>query len=148
MMDKLAPLLGAWTVEAVFPASGPTGPGGRCTFEYTLDGRYLLQRTTIDHPAAPDALSIIAPDGENYLQHYFDSRGVTRLYRMTFDGTTWTLQRDEPDFSELSFTQRYEGTVAGDTITGRWMTGDEGGGWKLDFDLIYRKVDGDRGARV
>ena len=30
---------------------------------------------------------MIGPDaGDGYTQHYFDSRGIARLYAMTFDG--------------------------------------------------------------
>jgi len=43
---------------------------------------------------------VIGPDaGDGYTQHYFDSRGIARLYAMTFDG------RDrELDF-ELAYQQ-------------------------------------------
>ena len=57
-----------------------------------------------------------------YLQHYFDSRGVARVYRMTLADNVWTLLRNEADFSPLDFGQRHIGNISGDgqTITGRW----------------------------
>jgi hypothetical protein len=77
------------------------------------------------------------------LQHYFDSRGVVRLYEMTFDGTTWQLLRTKPDVTPLEFSQRYVGTFApdGDTIEGAWETSDDlGATWEHDFELIYRRA--------
>ena len=74
-------------------------------------------------------------------QHYFDSRGVARLYRMTFDGHRWTLERTAPDFTPLEFHQRYLGTFSDDrgTITGEWQSSPDGRGWSRDFGLTYRR---------
>jgi hypothetical protein len=44
------------------------------------------------------------------LQHYFDSRGVARLYEMTFSGGVWNLLRNSSDFTPLEFSQRFSGT--------------------------------------
>ena len=114
-------------------------------FEWALDGRFLVQRTEISIPEAPNSISIIGADprGDAYAQHYFDSRGVIRVYAMTFEDGVWTLLRDSPDFSDLSFWQRYTGTFSEDgaTIDGHWeMSHDEGATWEKDFDLVYRRV--------
>ena len=62
---------------------------------------------------------------------------------MTFDDGVWTLRRDNADFSELGFAQRFEATLSEDgrTLPGRWETGQQDGTWTLDFELIHRKVD-------
>ena len=68
---------------------------------------------------APDGIAIIGADPDskgNFLQHYFNSRGVARVYKMSMSDRGWTLVRDTPDFSPLDFAQRYTGTF-----------GDEGG---------------------
>jgi len=131
------------TMEA--PAIGGDGP----VLEYALkmrqfrqDGLFsaMLQRGEVDHPQAPATLSVITPQGDAYLQHYFDDRGVVRLYRMTFDGALWTLQRDEPDFSELPFHQRFLATVGDDRIDGRWEASPDGEAWELDFTMLHRRV--------
>jgi hypothetical protein len=86
---------------------------------------------------------IITPTADGYLQHYFDSRGVARLYRMTLTDRTWTLLRTEPDFSPLDFSQRYVGTISadGDRIEGRWETSyDQGQSWEVDFPLSYTRA--------
>jgi hypothetical protein len=143
MLERLNPFVGEWNMEASLP--GPPDASARCVFEWALDGRFLIQRTEISVPEAPDSFSIIGidPGGEAFSQHYFDSRGVVRVYAMTFDDGVWTLLRDSPDFSDLNFWQRYTGRFSadGDTIDGRWeMSHDEGATWEKDFDLVYTRV--------
>ncbi len=114
------------------------------SFEWTLDGAFLLQRASVPVPEAPDLLAVVGPaaDGDGYTQHYFDSRGIARVYAMTFDGREWTLERHAPDFSPLPFHQRWRATLTadGDTIDGRWETSPDGRDWELDFELAYRRV--------
>jgi hypothetical protein len=141
---ELEPLVGSWTVEAQFPEPGPGVVRGRVTFEWLLERRFVLQRSETDHPDAPDSSSILAPDParpNGYRQHYFDSRGVVRLYEMSFDGRTWTLIRRTADFSPLDFAQRFTADLVdgGDTLTGAWYTATEGEDWRLDFQLTYRR---------
>jgi hypothetical protein len=116
----------------------------RIGFEWTLDGAFLLQRASVPVPGAPDPLAVIGPDadGEGYTQHYFDSRGIARVYAMTFDGREWTLERHAPDFSPLPFHQRWIATLGADAdaIDGRWETSPDGGDWEPDFELAYRRV--------
>jgi hypothetical protein len=135
-MEHLAPFAGEWRIEAF-------GGTGRSVFEWTLDGRFLLQRTEVDHPDAPDSLSVIGlnPGGDGYHQHYFDTRGVVRLYSMTFVEGIWTVLRESEDFSPLDFRQRYTGRFSPDgrTIAGAWEI-DHGPGWEKDFDLNYFRV--------
>jgi hypothetical protein len=137
-LERLDALVGVWTLEA---SLAPPGVVGTATFEWTLDGRLLVERD--EAPGAPSGLKLVAPsgDGEGYTQHYFDSRGVVRLYRMTFDGARWVLLRTEPDFTPLDFCQRYVGQLADDgrTIAGRWETSPDGETWTLDFELTYRR---------
>jgi hypothetical protein len=121
----------------------PDAPPGRSVFEWDLRGTVLVQRALSPLPEFPDGLMIIAPTADGYLQHYFDSRGVVRLYRMTLTDRTWTLLRTEPDFSPLEFSQRFVGTIAedGNRIEGSWQTSNDGGQtWEVDFPLSYSRV--------
>jgi len=142
-LARLDVLVGAWSLEANFPGA-PSGPAGRATFAWDLDRQFLVERAEIPHPDAPDSLAVIAADvdGESFTQHYFDSRGVVRVYAMTFADGRWTLCRDAPDFTPLAFSQRFHGRLEdGDaTITGRWESADDGSTWRKDFDLIYRRI--------
>jgi hypothetical protein len=136
-LKALEPFVGEWRMEA----SLAPGVGGRASFEWALDETFLVQRTSIPVEGAPEGLSIIAldHDGEAFTMHYFDSRGVVRLYAMTIRDGAWTLQRDSADFTPLPFHQRYEGRFTGDgrRIDGRWETSEDGTDWKLDFELNY-----------
>lgn len=128
-------LVGDWTQLV----SGHGDPTGTVTFEWSLDERYLLQRTRLPAPF-PESLAVIEYDeaAGGFRQHYFDSRGVTRIYRMTFTGSTWTLLRTEPDFSELRFCQRLVATLSDDgrSVDGRWEQSHDGGEtWEHDFGL-------------
>jgi hypothetical protein len=138
-IQRLQPFVGEWSVEA----SLAPGEKGETVFEWVLGGRYLLQRATTPHPEAPDGLCVIGSDedGDAYIQHYFDSRGVTRIYAMTFARGEWVLLRNQPDFSPLDFSQRFVGmfTEDGNTISGRWEIAREGGDWEPDFDLTYTR---------
>jgi len=139
-LAALGVLVGEWAVEVQLPDS----PVGRVIFEWALNGQYLIERSSAPDPV-PDSLAVIGlGDGtDRYLQHYFDSRGVTRLYRMGLADGVWTLRRTEPDFSPLDFWQRFEGTFSedGNRIDGRWEQSQDGGAtWELDFHLTYRRV--------
>lgn len=145
-LERLEPLVGEWAVEARFTFT-PEPTHGTLAFTWELGRQFLQQRSTTDHPAAPDVLALLSVaeegDGYEYVQHYFDSRGVVRVYRMTLRENRWTLLRDRPDFTPLDFVQRYTGTFGdeGRTITGRWERSDDGGvTWEHDFDLTCRKI--------
>ena len=107
-------------------ASFGTGATGRAALEWV-----------------PDSIAIIGSDGEGaFTQHYFDPRGIVRVYAMTFSDGVWNLLRDLPDFTPLEFSQRFTGgsRAAGDSISGRWEISDDGSAWEHDFDLTYRRV--------
>jgi hypothetical protein len=66
-----------------------------------------------------------------------------RIYDMQVRDGLWTLERTKPDFSPLSFWQRFEGRFSddGDTIEARWeRSEDEGRTWELDFTLTHRRL--------
>ena len=147
-LQALEPLIGEWSVQALFPPGAPAGLGGkavdgRVTFSWTLGGRFVLQRVEIADPQVPDSIALIGPDpsGRGFTQHYFDSRGVARVYAMSFADGIWTLLRERADFTALDFRQRFRGELSagGARIAGRWEVGD-GDGWKHDFELAYTRI--------
>jgi hypothetical protein len=139
-MGRLAALEGEWTQEVDVPGV----PAGRTVFERVLGGSFVLQRNEIPHPDFPDSIMIIAADpggGETYTQHYFDSRGVARIYKMTFGEGRWTLLRDAEDFAPLDFAQRFTGSFQDEsTITGAWEHSHDGVTWQRDFSLSFKKI--------
>jgi hypothetical protein len=140
-MGRLEPFIGEWVMEADLP-SGPAAGTGRAIFEWALEGQFLIGRTVV--PGAPDSIAIVGLDsaGQSYIQHYFDSRGVTRVYAMDLTDGVWTLLRDSPDFTPLEFSQRFTGTFSADgrRIDGRWESAQHGSAWELDFHLSYVKA--------
>jgi hypothetical protein len=147
-MRRLEVFIGEWDLEASFPGAAPSADASdveaRAVFEWELGGKFLVERSSISHPEAPDGLILVAPtaDGRAYTQHYFDSRGVVRLYAMTFVDGVWTLTRETSDFTPLEFSQRFIGTFSadGNTIDGRWEICQDGSTWRRDFGLVYTKV--------
>ena len=130
-------------MQAIFPGAPPSDLRGRTVFEWLPGREFVLQRWEVPHPDAPDGIAIIGAGGEEggYRQHYFDSRGVARVYEMTFGDGAWELERRSADFSPLDFCQRYVGTFTdgGQTIDGRWETSADGSTWELDFGLVYTR---------
>jgi hypothetical protein len=143
-LARLDAFVGAWTVDAVFPGDGPDSPPGHCEFEWILGGQFLVQRTEIPVPEAPDSWVIIgvASEGDGYTWSYFDSRGVARLYTMSLTDRVWRLERDQADLSPLQFRQRFTGTFSddGDTIHGAWEISFDESTWEHDFTLAYRRI--------
>jgi hypothetical protein len=149
-LARLDALAGEWIVAVRFSgqpepsAAGPGGPVARSSFEWTLDRQFLVQRTEVPVPEAPDSMAIIAADMDTggYTQHYFDARGVARLYAMGLADGVWTLTRQSPDFTPLDFWQRFTATISadGDTISGAWEKCLDGATWEHDFDLTYRRA--------
>jgi len=90
-------------------------------------------------PGPPSATLIIGRDesSEAYTVLHCDSRGVSRVYQMSFAGSVWKMWRRAP-----GFWQRFSGTLAddGSSIRAAWKKSADGAGWEHDFDLIYRKV--------
>jgi len=143
-LAHLEALVGEWRLEvSAFRLPPELANAARTTFEWTLGGAFLLQQSTVPVPEAPDGLCVIGLDaGDGYTQHYFDSRGIARIYAMTFDGRNWTLERRTADFTSLDFHQRWSGTFSDDdeTIHGRWESSPDGREWELDFELSYHRV--------
>jgi len=145
-LDRLEALVGSWELEATFEegffgAGSPavTERGGRTTFEW-LEGRFfLLQRFSVENPMAPSGIAVIgvAVDDETFEQHYYDSRGVARVYRMSLEGNAWKLWREHP-----GFWQRYVGEISEDAtrIEGAWEKSADGSRWEHDFGLVYLRV--------
>jgi hypothetical protein len=144
MIERLTPFVGEWSLEAQFPQLQTTDVRGRTVFEWMPGKQFLVQRFEVQLPEAPDGVAIIGVDrGKSpYLQHYFDSRGVARVYEMSFDNGIWRLWRTSADFSPLDFSQRFTGTFSkdGSTIAGRWEISHDGKSWEKDFDLTYTKI--------
>jgi hypothetical protein len=72
-------------------------------------------------------------------KHYYDWRGVARVYQMTLAAGTWQLWRDEPGFC-----QRFTGVLSDDEtrIDGAWQTSADGVDWEAQLrpDLLQDRT--------
>jgi ketosteroid isomerase-like protein len=139
-LARLEPLIGRWRIDAGVPTDLPADAGGEVEFEWLGERAFLVQRWSVRQPQFPNGLTIIGPgegDGD-FLQHYFDTRGVERVYRMSLRDGEWRLWRDAPEFS-----QRFIGTFSADgtTITGAWEIAKDGKTFDLDFSLTYTRLE-------
>lgn len=145
-VECLDGLIGEWSMVAAFPGVPPSDVRGRTVFDWMTDKKFVVQRWDVPDPNAPDGLAVIGFDRAKgrYLQHYFDSRGVARVYEMSFAGGVWKLWRTSPDFSPLDFSQRFTGrlSAAGDAIEGRWEIARDSSVWEHDFALTYTRISG------
>lgn len=146
-IEQLGFFIGTWTVEITHPHIQPNPIVGHSQFEW-LDDAYIIQRTQIEQPEFPSSMIIYDwnPASGQYIQHYFDSRGVTRLYEMSFEGSVWKLWRGAADFSPLDFHQRFIGKIeeGGNAIEGSWEQSGDGNTWAHDFKLVLRRKPEDR----
>ena len=125
-------LLGTWDVTMNHVAM-PDAVRGRQTFERVLDDAFVLLRATMDHPDVPDAIALL--DAERY--HYFDVRGITRVFDLEVDDGSWSIIRRDADFwqrSTVRFTGPDEMSGTGDN------SHDQGATWEHDYAITYRRV--------
>ncbi len=92
-MDQFEPLIGAWHADGEIPSDPPMQVSTETHIERL--GELIVIRTQGTPAEMPDSVSIVggAPVGEPQPMHYFDSRGVKRLYLMTVEGSTWRIWR-------------------------------------------------------
>jgi hypothetical protein len=136
-------LIGTWEFEP--GVDGRSAGRGLATFEWMEDGAFVLERAEAtwtdpgwveDAPRSNRAVIGLDDTTGALVQLYADSRGVTRIYRMTLTDEAWTLERAAPGFH-----QRFIGIFGDDgrTIDGRWESSPDGTTWELDFPITYRK---------
>ena len=132
-------LSGEWDMElsnAPFLPSREDTAHGHVTFEWIEDGAVLVMRQSEQPGTPPSARWAIGRDeaDPDFKVLYSDSRGVSRIYEMSFTEGTWRLWRDHPGFS-----QRFEGQVSpnGKKIVAHWEKSFDSATWEHDFDVTY-----------
>jgi hypothetical protein len=138
-LSDLQPLVGRWRMElynAAFLPDPDTRVSGSAEIGWIEDGSALRMRQ--GDPEQPGAaVWIIGRDDSEagYSVLYADGRGVSRIYRMSFDDRHWQMWRDTPEFS-----QRFEAQLDPDqgAIRGRWeKSTDQRATWEHDFNVDY-----------
>ena len=112
---------------------------GSMSVEWLEGGGYVIARSRPDGGGVPNSVTVMGPrEGTGELvQHYFDSRGVARVYEMTLENDEWTLFRDGPEFA-----QRFTGRLSpdGQTIEGTILMAEDHETFIRDFDLRYTRI--------
>jgi hypothetical protein len=126
-------LVGTWDVA--MQHSAVTEPvTGRQRYERVLDSAFVLLHWTYDHPDFPDAMAVL----DDHAFHYFDVRGITRVFDLAFDESGWTMIRRDEDFWQRS-AGRFRGAGAIDG-TGE-NSFDRGVTWQHDYAVSYARLD-------
>jgi hypothetical protein len=130
-------LVGTWAIEATHPGLPGAVVSGQATFEWLEDQRFLIQRSHYDHPEIPDAIAVTGIIDGKPSMHYFDPRGVHRVFAVEITQHTWRFWNDAPGFS-----QRVTHTLSNDdkTINGQAeLSVDDGISWEPDLTITYRR---------
>jgi hypothetical protein len=131
-------LVGRWAIEATHPALPGIVVEGQATFEWLEDQRFVLQRWHYDHPEIPDALAVVGVIDGKPSMHYFDPRGVHRVFEVDMSADTWRFWNDTAGFS-----QRFTGRLSDDdnAINGEGeLSRDDGATWENDLAITYRRI--------
>ena len=130
--------IGSWETEGAHPLLPGEAIRGTSTFEWLEGGRFVIWRSAYEHQRIPDAITIIGVTDGQLSMHYFDERGVYRVYAASLDQYSWRYWRDAPA-PDLS--QRFTGTFNddGNTITVRGELSKDGSTWEDDLALDYRR---------
>ena len=140
-LEPFEALIGEWTMELRHVLLPDTLVHGRTSYAWLEGGRFLIQRSVVDHPDFPDSICVIGVmEGESELSmQSFDSRGIHRTIEISFDGTEMRTKRDAPGFD-----QRGTATLAEDgrTLTGISQLNRDGEGFRDDLAYTYRRVEG------
>lgn len=95
-LARLDVFVGEWVLEGRFPGDSPAapnaaegGPMAHSWFEWVLDRQFLLQRTEIPVPGAPDSLSIVSADPQTGAYTQQDGNTISSAWEKCPDGGGW-----------------------------------------------------------
>jgi hypothetical protein len=137
-LGALEPLIGEWEFtmyNAWFLESMDTKVVGKTIVERIHDSFIVVRQET---DGKPDDIWVIGySDAQGkYELFYYDQRGVSRIFDMSFDGKRWTFSREDKDFY-----QRFIAEVSLNKIQARTEASeDKGKTWRKDFDMTYIKA--------
>ena len=140
-LAELGFLVGEWAMaisNASFLPDASEVVAGRMEVMPIEAEMLLAMRQFADSTRPPSASWVIGRDGSRpgYAVLYTDQRGVSRVYEMRVTEGTWTMWREDPEFS-----QRFEANISHDdhAIDGSWDKRLAAGPWEHDFDVTYSR---------
>ena len=143
-LNDLEFLIGNWKTKiynASFLASPSEYIEGKALFEWFEDETFIIMRSEATEKGPPRMVSMINQDDINGqgVMIYYDSRGVSRIYKMSFANNIWKLWRDAP---APGFNQKFEGVVSSNRniIEASWYIMEDDKTWMHDFSIKYEKA--------
>jgi hypothetical protein len=140
-------LVGRWTTEATHPGLPGAIVRGSSEIDWLEGERFLIYRSSYDHPDIPDSISIIG-DTDGLQMHYFDTRGVHRILNVAVTGEGWEMAMDRHSSAgsfaspDAPFSQRMTYTFEDkdQTMSGKAMLSYDNLTWDDDLEIKYRRV--------
>ncbi len=130
-MSALDRLLGRWVFTMHHSALAEPVTGHQ-QYDRVLGGAFVLQHWTYDHPDFPDAQVMLSATQA----HYFDVRGVIRIFDLEIDDTGWSMIHLDSHFAQR-FSTRFQGP---DAMEGTGEASEDAGiTWRPDFSISYRR---------
>ena len=132
MPSPLDRLLGSWRLtmhhsQMVEPVTG------HLRYERVLGDAFVALDWVYEHPDFPDAIAML--DETHF--HYFDVRGVIRVFDFELDESGWRMTWIAPEFSQRS-TARFLGDDVIEVEGER--SSDEGVTWQHDFRMELHRA--------
>ena len=140
-------LVGRWTTEATHRGLPGAIIRGSSEIEWLEGERFLIYRSSYDHPDIPDSISIIG-DTDGLRMHYFDTRGVHRIFKVTVTGEEWEMTMDRHSSAgsfaspDAPFSQRITYTFEDEdrTMSGKAMLSHDNVKWDDDLEITCRRM--------
>ena len=137
-LEPLGAFIGTWDTVGTHSMMPGTTLHGRTSFEWLEGGAFLVIHSEIDEPGIPTGIVIIGSDDAKakLFMLYFDERGVSRVFEVSFRDNVLKWWRDAPGFS-----QRFTGTLNDDrnTIVGVSELSRDDSTWQRDLELTYTR---------
>lgn len=141
VLAPFSALLGTWNTVGTHSMMPGATLHGRTSFDYLEGGAFVIIRSEIDEPGIPSAIAIIGSDDKKceLFMLYFDERGVSRKFAVSFSANLLKWWRDAPGFS-----QRFTGTLSDDrnTMIGVSELSRDDSTWERDLELTYTRSRG------
>jgi len=108
---------------------------GRQRFQRVLGGAFVMLDWSYDRADFPDAIAML----NETTFHYFDVRGVVRIFDFAIDDSGWSMTRLDPVFSQRT-SARFRGADSMECLGER--SSDSGTTWQQDFTMELTRVSG------
>ena len=142
-MKVLQRFIGDWTCEATHPQMKGVITG-TASFAWLGSEKFVVWRSHIDHPDVPDGMSVLgdcahataeAKEPAKWQMHYFDTRGVYRLFEARLDSDGFEVVREDD-----AWPQRFRCVLAdGDQRIDMTTQLRKDGRWVDDLKMTLRR---------